>query len=168
VALISKTLTGSDSDYDGLGNHNHIGCMRRVQGGNIPRNVFVKSGPLKLAQNISAGPHVFQSDELADLGGNDAVPDAQEFLMAAMGACTNTTVGLRRLLADAFTLYLKTKNFHWHVTGRHFRDYHLLLDEQAEQIFAKTDDIAERARSAFEKNNPLDAVRRLSLEIGMR
>ena len=53
---------------------------------------------------------------------------------------------LRALLADAFTLYLKTKNFHWHMTGRHFRDYHLLLDEQADQIFAMTDDIAERAR----------------------
>jgi starvation-inducible DNA-binding protein len=53
---------------------------------------------------------------------------------------------LRRLLADVFALYLKTKNFHWHMSGRHFRDYHLLLDEQAAQIFAMTDDIAERAR----------------------
>ncbi|HUO00889.1 MAG TPA: DNA starvation/stationary phase protection protein [Bradyrhizobium sp.] len=53
---------------------------------------------------------------------------------------------LRALLADAFTLYVKTKSFHWHMTGRHFRDYHLLLDEQADQIFAMTDDIAERAR----------------------
>jgi starvation-inducible DNA-binding protein len=53
---------------------------------------------------------------------------------------------LRQLLADVFALYLKTKNFHWHMTGRHFRDYHLLLDEQAEQLFAMTDDIAERAR----------------------
>src|SRR5262250_759908 len=53
---------------------------------------------------------------------------------------------LRTLLADVFSLYMKTKNFHWHITGRHFRDYHLLLDEQAEQIFAMTDDIAERAR----------------------
>jgi starvation-inducible DNA-binding protein len=52
----------------------------------------------------------------------------------------------RRLLADVFVLYLKTKNFHWHMSGRHFRDYHLLLDEQAEQVFAMTDDIAERAR----------------------
>jgi starvation-inducible DNA-binding protein len=56
------------------------------------------------------------------------------------------TADLRRLLADAFALYLKTKNFHWHMTGRHFRDYHLLLDEHSEQIFAMTDDIAERAR----------------------
>jgi starvation-inducible DNA-binding protein len=53
---------------------------------------------------------------------------------------------LRQLLADAFALYLKTKNFHWHMSGHHFRDYHLLLDEHAEQIFAMTDDIAERAR----------------------
>src|SRR5713226_8165172 len=53
---------------------------------------------------------------------------------------------LRRLLADVFALYLKTKNFHWHMSGRHFRDYHLLLDEQATQIFAITDTIAERAR----------------------
>jgi starvation-inducible DNA-binding protein len=56
------------------------------------------------------------------------------------------TAALRQLLADAFALYLKTKNFHWHMTGQHFRDYHLLLDEHAEQIFAMTDDIAERAR----------------------
>ena len=53
---------------------------------------------------------------------------------------------LRHLLADAFALYMKTKNFHWHMTGRNFRDYHLLLDEHADQIFAMTDDIAERAR----------------------
>ncbi|MGB8890091.1 MAG: DNA starvation/stationary phase protection protein [Candidatus Korobacteraceae bacterium] len=53
---------------------------------------------------------------------------------------------LRQLLADVFALYVKTKNFHWHMSGRHFRDYHLLLDEQAQQVFAMTDDIAERAR----------------------
>jgi starvation-inducible DNA-binding protein len=54
--------------------------------------------------------------------------------------------GLRPLLADVFALYLKTKNFHWHMSGRNFRDYHLLLDEHASQIFAMIDDIAERAR----------------------
>src|ERR1700726_211046 len=53
---------------------------------------------------------------------------------------------LTTLAADMFALYVKTKNFHWHVSGRHFRDYHLLLDEQAEQIFATTDAIAERVR----------------------
>jgi starvation-inducible DNA-binding protein len=61
-------------------------------------------------------------------------------------AVKEITGGLNALLADVFSLYLKTKNFHWHMTGRHFRDYHLLLDEHAEQIFAMTDDIAERVR----------------------
>jgi starvation-inducible DNA-binding protein len=53
---------------------------------------------------------------------------------------------MNAMLADVFALYLKTKNFHWHLSGRHFRDYHLLLDEQAEQLFAMTDPIAERIR----------------------
>ena len=53
---------------------------------------------------------------------------------------------LRHLLADCFALYLKTKNFHWHMTGKHFRDYHLLLDEHGDQIYAMTDPVAERAR----------------------
>jgi starvation-inducible DNA-binding protein len=53
---------------------------------------------------------------------------------------------LNRLLADMFALYLKTKNFHWHISGPHFRDYHLLLDEQGDQIFATTDALAERVR----------------------
>jgi starvation-inducible DNA-binding protein len=53
---------------------------------------------------------------------------------------------LNEILADTFALYLKTKNFHWHVSGPHFRDYHLLLDQQSEQIFETTDDIAERVR----------------------
>jgi starvation-inducible DNA-binding protein len=53
---------------------------------------------------------------------------------------------LRHLLADVFTLYVKTKNFHWNMSGVHFRDYHVLLDEHAEQIFAMSDDVAERAR----------------------
>ncbi len=53
---------------------------------------------------------------------------------------------LNGLVADAFALYIKTKNFHWHMSGRHFRDYHLLLDEQADQIFATIDPLAERVR----------------------
>src|SRR2546425_10549673 len=53
---------------------------------------------------------------------------------------------MNAILADVFALYMKTKNFHWHMSGPHFRDYHLLLDEHAEQIFAMTDDLAERAR----------------------
>jgi starvation-inducible DNA-binding protein len=54
--------------------------------------------------------------------------------------------GLNAVLADVFALYLKTKNFHWHMSGPHFRDYHLLLDEQSDQIYAMTDPIAERIR----------------------
>jgi starvation-inducible DNA-binding protein len=61
-------------------------------------------------------------------------------------AVNEISTEFRQVLADVFSLYLKTKNFHWHMTGRHFRDYHLLLDEHAEQIFAMTDNIAERAR----------------------
>src|SRR5437879_5579064 len=61
-------------------------------------------------------------------------------------AVVEISSGLRQLLADVFALYVKTKNFHWHMSGRHFRDYHLLLDEHSTQIFAMTDDIAERAR----------------------
>jgi starvation-inducible DNA-binding protein len=56
------------------------------------------------------------------------------------------TEALNPLVADAFALYLKTKNFHWHVSGPHFRDYHLLLDDQGDQIFAMTDELAERVR----------------------
>ena len=61
-------------------------------------------------------------------------------------AIAEISEALRRLLADVFCLYMKTKSFHWHMTGSHFRDYHLLLDEQAEQVFAMTDPIAERGR----------------------
>ncbi|MGA2534659.1 MAG: DNA starvation/stationary phase protection protein [Terracidiphilus sp.] len=58
----------------------------------------------------------------------------------------NLSSVLNALLADVFALYLKTKNFHWHMSGPHFRDYHLLLDQQGDQLFAITDDIAERVR----------------------
>src|SRR5215469_7834826 len=56
------------------------------------------------------------------------------------------TGALNALVADFFALYLKTKNFHWHVSGPHFRDYHLLLDEQADELYATTDPVAERVR----------------------
>src|SRR4051795_1173581 len=89
---------------------------------------------------------------------------SQEKLMTVEKTLTQTTETLRTpsdlsadavrdisgelnvLLADMFALYFKTKNFHWHVSGPHFRDYHLLLDEQADQIFAITDTVAERVR----------------------
>ena len=61
-------------------------------------------------------------------------------------AVSEISAKLNEILATTFALYLKTKNFHWHVSGPHFRDYHLLLDEQCEQIFASTDDLAERVR----------------------
>ena len=61
-------------------------------------------------------------------------------------ATRDISSGLNVLLADVFAIYMKTKNFHWHMSGPHFRDYHLLLDEQAEQLFAMTDPIAERVR----------------------
>ncbi|MGD0141901.1 MAG: DNA starvation/stationary phase protection protein [Rhizomicrobium sp.] len=61
-------------------------------------------------------------------------------------AIKDLTGALNALVADVFALYLKTKNFHWHMSGPHFRDYHLLLDEQSDQIFAMTDPIAERVR----------------------
>jgi starvation-inducible DNA-binding protein len=61
-------------------------------------------------------------------------------------AANEISDALTTLLADVFTLYLKTKNFHWHMSGRHFRDYHLMLDEQADEMIAMTDMIAERAR----------------------
>jgi len=61
-------------------------------------------------------------------------------------ATKDVSAALNALLADVFALYLKTKNFHWHMSGPHFRDYHLLMDEHGEQLFAMTDDIAERVR----------------------
>src|SRR6266550_1436983 len=87
-----------------------------------------------MRKNIATLPKTRETDFLeipTDLNHNAVVEISKE---------------LRPLLADVFALYLKTKNFHWHMSGRHFRDYHLLLDEHSEQVFAMTDDIAERAR----------------------
>ena len=80
-----------------------------------------------------------------------AIPLAQRNALEPDSDLSNKAVSeiataLLQLLADAFALYVKTKNFHWHLSGSHFRDYHLLLDEHADQIFSITDDIAERAR----------------------
>lgn len=81
-------------------------------------------------------------------------PDAKSRRKAALAtpsdfgsnAVRDIEGAMNALLADTFALYLKTKNFHWHVSGPHFRDYHLMLDEQAAEILATTDDIAERVR----------------------
>ncbi len=77
-----------------------------------------------------------------------ATPTSHPVLSGAFDdkAVAEISSALAVLLADVFALYLKTKNFHWHVRGRHFRDYHRMLDEQGEQIFAMTDALAERAR----------------------
>jgi len=75
-------------------------------------------------------------------------------------AARDISGALNALLADMFALYLKTKNFHWHVSGPHFRDFHLLLDEQADQIFATTDPIAERVRKIG--GTTLRSVRQIS------
>ena len=66
-------------------------------------------------------------------------------------ATAEIAASINKLVADAFALYVKTKNFHWHMTGPHFRDYHLMLDKQAEQIFATTDPLAERVRKLGRK-----------------
>jgi len=73
-------------------------------------------------------------------------PDLDTPTDLPLAATEKISAALNTLLADAFALYVKTKNFHWHVSGRHFRDYHLLLDEQSEAIFATTDQLAERVR----------------------
>src|SRR5438128_2667174 len=84
---------------------------------------------------------MFQASEISTrLNGHSVPSDLSDH------ATLDISAALNLLLADFFALYVKTKNFHWHVSGPHFRDYHLLLDEQAAQIFATTDDIAERVR----------------------
>ena len=76
-----------------------------------------------------------------------AAPSALDTPTDLSGQATRAIAdALNGLLADAFALYLKTKNFHWHMSGPHFRDYHLMLDEQSDQIFATTDPLAERVR----------------------
>jgi starvation-inducible DNA-binding protein len=71
-----------------------------------------------------------------------------------LDAVANLSTTLTTLLADMLALYLKTKNFHWHVSGPHFRDYHRLMDEQGEQILATTDAMAERVWFLYEATRP--------------
>jgi len=93
-----------------------------------------KSTSRKTMARSEATPHKASAASL------DTPTDLPREAVAAL------SFSLNRLLADAFALYLKTKNFHWHMSGPHFRDYHLMLDEQADQIFATTDPLAERVR----------------------
>src|ERR1039457_1179080 len=81
--------------------------------------------------------HTHQESKAAKVNVPDGFPSEE---------VKNLSSVLNALLADVFALYIKTKNFHWHMSGPHFRDYHLLLDEQAAELFAMTDPIAERAR----------------------
>ena len=81
--------------------------------------------------------HTSQESKAAKINNPDGIPSDD---------VKNISSVLNGLLADVFALYLKTKNFHWHMSGPHFRDYHLLLDQHGDQLFAMTDDIAERVR----------------------
>lgn len=74
------------------------------------------------------------------------IPPTRALSGLSSDAVRDISAALEGVLADVFAIYLKTKNFHWHMAGTHFRDYHLMLDEQADQLFAMTDAIAERAR----------------------
>jgi starvation-inducible DNA-binding protein len=85
-----------------------------------------------------------KTDVVLSNGRRNAVVESRSDL--GRDAVVEISDSLRPLLADVFALYVKTKNFHWHMSGAHFRDYHLLLDEHGDQLYAMTDDIAERAR----------------------
>jgi starvation-inducible DNA-binding protein len=86
-----------------------------------------------------------QSSSLSEVKGRQSAPLITPTDLGT-AASADIAGGMNAILADVFALYLKTKNFHWHMSGPHFRDYHLLLDEHGDQLFAMTDDIAERVR----------------------
>src|SRR5437879_735371 len=109
---------------------------RCVRGSGAQCPMQPKPGFPKGRCNVSKANH--KSEKVA--------PDLDTPTDLPQAAVDKISASLNTLLADAFALYLKTKNFHWHVSGRHFRDYHLLLDEQGEAIFATTDQLAERVR----------------------
>src|ERR1700759_4162156 len=108
----------------------HASNSRR---GESPRNAAMAARQVGTAHQI-AMPRKALPESL------DTPTDLSKDAVAAL------TKSINALLADAFALYLKTKNFHWHMSGPHFRDYHLLLDEHSDQIFATTDPLAERVR----------------------
>jgi DNA-binding ferritin-like protein len=107
-----------------------------------------------VCDSVSRTVEAFPRPELEEDAMTELHPPSRPAVRAALGTPTDLgaeasreiPAGLRALLADVFALYLKTKSFPWHMSGPHFRDYHLMLDEQADQIFAMTDPIAERAR----------------------
>jgi starvation-inducible DNA-binding protein len=102
-------------------------------------------GPARFLKSISQGDAVNNKIRALDTRRKPA-PALDTPTDLSDAAVRDISAKLNVVLADVFALYLKTKNFHWHVSGPHFRDYHLLLDQQSEQIFAATDDIAERVR----------------------
>src|SRR3954463_2778177 len=87
----------------------------------------------------------FAAEKIEELSAARRAPMATRTDLT-FAASRDISAAMNGVLADVFALYLKTKNFHWHMSGPHFRDYHLLLDEQADQLFAMTDPIAERVR----------------------
>jgi starvation-inducible DNA-binding protein len=95
---------------------------------------------------IIQGDPVSNNSKIKELESGKSVPPLDTPTDLSDAAVRDISKAMNGILADAFALYLKTKNFHWHVSGPHFRDYHELLDEQATQIFGSTDDMAERVR----------------------
>jgi len=107
------------------------------------RNVFARANKTSTSTNqIMNKPNSKKTSEL--LRRRDAPLETRTDLTGS--ATKDITATMNAILADVFALYVKTKNFHWHMSGPHFRDYHLLLDEHADQLFAMTDPIAERVR----------------------
>jgi len=121
---------------------------RRYSLGRKPAHLLAKE--LERAYLCCSRPSISNGDPVSKIRAIDtrrktaAALDTPTDLSAE--AVSQISAKLNEILATTFALYLKTKNFHWHMSGPHFRDYHLLLDEQSEQIFAITDDIAERVR----------------------
>jgi len=103
-----------------------------------------------MAKNTQSKSQSGKAAKISEASAQDAKTRRKAALATPTDLGSNATrdvgAALNALLADTFALYLKTKNFHWHMSGPHFRDYHLMLDEQAAQILASTDDMAERVR----------------------
>ena len=120
---------------------NYFALFRRTNGNRLPD----QTKPT-FAQNLNNQRKEIMRKSIATLPKTHEIDFLEIPTDLNHNAVVEISKELRPLLADVFALYLKSKNFHWHMSGHHFRDYHLLLDEHAEQIFAMTDDIAERAR----------------------
>ena len=118
-----------------------------------PNSIAIKPGFLTGRLIVSkANPDKNRPDN------NKVSPDLDTPTDLPQAAVDKISASLNTLLADTFALYLKTKNFHWHVSGRHFNDYHLMLDQQSEAIFATTDQLAERVRVTLQATFNCDPV----------